>query len=135
MDTNGNYTKNQFCNYEIAVKLKELGFDEKCLAAYNLRTGELETYLYHAFDFNNTKHNIISAPLHQQVIDWFREKYDLHVVLTVNPYSEIKEVSGYKIYSGDEDLKCVSNQETQSWSFLKAREQAILKAIDLLKRS
>ena len=35
MDTSGNYIQNQFCNYEIALKLKELGFDEKCFKVYD----------------------------------------------------------------------------------------------------
>lgn len=35
MDTSGNYIRNQFCSYEIALKLKELGFDEKCFAIYD----------------------------------------------------------------------------------------------------
>ena len=36
MDTSGNYIQNQFCSYEIALKLKKLGFDEECFGYYTL---------------------------------------------------------------------------------------------------
>lgn len=36
--------ENQFCNYEISLALKELGFDEKCLA-YHTSPNQNEIYL------------------------------------------------------------------------------------------
>lgn len=120
--------KEQFCTYEIALKLKELGFNEECLASY------FEWPIPDRGTFELSLRGTIHAPLWQQAIDWFREKYDLHIVVTVNPYSEIDEVNGYKIYDGYKNMQCVSNQETQSWSHYKAREQAILKCIELCKK-
>ncbi len=59
----------EFVTYEIALKLKELGFDETCLANY-LSTKKLDISLWrHGFD--------IPAPLYQQAFRWFREKYNL----------------------------------------------------------
>lgn len=120
--------KEQFCTYEIALKLKELGFNEECLASY------FEWPIPDRGTFELSLRGTIHAPFWQQAIDWFREKYDLHIVVTVNPYSEIDEVNGYKIYDGYKNMQCVSNQETQSWSHYKAREQAILKCIELCKK-
>ena len=62
----------QFVPYELALKLKELGFEEECLASYNhvgkkLNIGEFVSH---------GKYSIL-APLWQQAIDFFREKYDL----------------------------------------------------------
>jgi hypothetical protein len=61
----------EFCSYEQALALKELGFDEKCLANY-LFNKELEISFYrHGMD--------IPAPLKQQVFRWFREMYGAHI--------------------------------------------------------
>lgn len=65
--------KNQFIPYELAVKLKELGFDEVCLAFYDGTK---------AFTYSPNNSSIYAiktlAPLWQQAFDWFREEHDLH---------------------------------------------------------
>lgn len=62
-----------FVPYKLALKLIEKGFDEECFATheYNkwLDTSNSKSYYY----------NSIKAPLYQQVIDWFREKYNIIV--------------------------------------------------------
>lgn len=77
--------KEQFVTYEISLKLKELGFDESCLAYYlgnggfvalsqnkTYFIGEKNSNFTTEFDLNNC-----AAPLWQQVIDWLREKHGL----------------------------------------------------------
>lgn len=134
----------QFVTYEIALKLKELGFDEECFAHYqNSKTiipkcailkssGQLYYKQNNINPANQYGDEFCTAPLWQQAIDWLFDKHGLYLMITVNPYSEINLFNGYKIYSDDEDLKCIVNQETQCWSYYKAREQAILKAIELI---
>ena len=56
----------EFLNYEQALALKELGFDEPCIATH----GYLELYI-------NTDDGHLKAPLYQQAFRWFREKYNL----------------------------------------------------------
>ena len=79
--------KHLFLPYEIALKLKDKRFDESCLASYKIRTYSVfkEGELY-----NNPPDdkNSISAPLYQQVIDWFREKHDIIIQVDIyyNPY-------------------------------------------------
>lgn len=69
--------KNQFVPYELAVKLKELGFNLSCLAYY---TKDFPHHI-HIGDptwqriILNNDGLIISAPLWQQAFDWFRKKY------------------------------------------------------------
>lgn len=55
---------NQFVPYELAVKLKELGFKENCIMYYDGK-GVLVNY----FNLSTTV-----SPLWQQAFDWFREK-------------------------------------------------------------
>lgn len=70
--------ENLFVSYEIAKQLKEKGFNEPCLGYYNdhlnspkLRIRQTEGNQY--FD------QLYLAPIYQQVVDWFREKHNLHV--------------------------------------------------------
>jgi hypothetical protein len=69
--------KNEFIPYEQALKLKELGFDEPCLAYYNINDELTFTIIVsqntNSFWLANPS-NIISAPLYQQAFRWFREK-------------------------------------------------------------
>jgi hypothetical protein len=65
----------EFIPYEQALELKELGFDEPCLAylkpnvlTYEITIGEFNEFEYH------------SAPLYQQAFRWFREKYEVKVI-------------------------------------------------------
>jgi hypothetical protein len=80
---------NEFVPYDIALAMKELGFDEKCYGYYT----EHKEYFYFDVDdlssaytknMNNQIVNSVddlecTAPLYQQAFRWFREKYDLHI--------------------------------------------------------
>ena len=117
----------EFVPYELALELKQLGFDEPCLAFYDGKNAE-------SFYFNNIrdasgdyipfqKHDRLEwfgAPLYQQVFRWFREKHNiLGKVRNLNThtikhqyYAEIVEpitVSSYSIYDSYEEaeLECL----------------------------
>ena len=82
----------QFVTYEIALKFKELGFDEPCIMYYDnlygnfLKIGTDDAYWgdYTGFQKWNSMPNspwkpfkpLVSAPLWQQAFDWFRERYN-----------------------------------------------------------
>ena len=76
--------KEQFCNYEISLKLKELGFDESCICKYN-SYGVLKHTIASTNPDIDDESSIfkyddrLSAPLYQQIIDYFREEYKLHL--------------------------------------------------------
>jgi len=138
MDTNGNYIQNQFCSYEIALKLKELGFEERCLG---LVCDDGSIIIHQANKHDQFYNQTCLAPLWQQVIDWFREKHkysvSIHVDENNSTPSDIKywycidsffEVPNNKIVR--EGIEEVDNFS----SFEEAREQAILKAIKLIKK-
>jgi hypothetical protein len=71
----------EFIPYEQALELKELGFDEQCLAYY------LADALFTSNDivYNSTDIPIIKAPLYQQAFRWFREKYNLFGCIDLQP--------------------------------------------------
>ena len=67
--------KKEFVTYEIALELKELGFDEECLAwtipnETNFIISPCEKY-GERFD------KMVQIPTFSQVFRWFREKYNL----------------------------------------------------------
>ncbi len=68
----------QFVTYEIAKKLKELGFDEPCLAKHDLKHILLRVEECKSQE-NAQELDYILAPLYQQAFRWFREKHGLFV--------------------------------------------------------
>ena len=62
----------EFINYELALELKQLGFDEPCLASYYHAGKKLDIAEY----VRHGEYTVL-APLFQQAFRWFREKYDL----------------------------------------------------------
>ena len=73
--------KHLFLPYELALLAKEKGFDERCLAGY---IDSLTFQLYKDPDMSgwcnrNCSGGEITAPLYQQIIDWFREKHNLFI--------------------------------------------------------
>lgn len=70
--------KNQFITYELALKLKELGFSEDCLMTYY--HGQDKLYIGHPCDLKD-----IPAPLWQQAFDYFREKHNLYFEIFNSP--------------------------------------------------
>jgi hypothetical protein len=72
----------EFVSYEIALKLKELGFDEPCFTYYhningNIRTG-IVISIYNAWTYAGTKKlETTLAPTLSQAFRFFREEYRL----------------------------------------------------------
>lgn len=62
--------KEEFVPYDIALAMKELGFDKKCMMHWF--KGKLSYYKMGDFAPSHTP-----APLYQQAFRWFREKYNL----------------------------------------------------------
>jgi hypothetical protein len=84
-----------FCSYERSLALKELGFDEPCLAFYDGKNTE-------SFYFNNLrdasgdyipfqKHDRLKwfgAPLKSQAFKWFIDKHGLHIHMCPDFYKD-----------------------------------------------
>ena len=126
--------KEQFCSYEIALALKELGFNEGCFASFYKDDKVKEIVSEKWYDNNN--HRLpdykIAAPLWQQVIDFFREKYKMEVAATpvyLNEAIGVTKVDSYLPFVDGDYL------EDECETFYEAREKAVLKAIELCKKN
>lgn len=62
----------EFIPYKEALALKELGFDEPCLASYYHAGKKLDICEYVC----NGEYTVL-APLYQQAFRWFREKHQI----------------------------------------------------------
>lgn len=82
--------KNEFVPYDIALALKELGFDERCFSYYQFQELSIcprengDDIKYpgdNKFDRHQNSYleenDDCSAPLYQQAFRWFREKHKL----------------------------------------------------------
>jgi hypothetical protein len=87
----------EFVNYNQALKLKELGFDEPCFGFYQLEYGEIRPIMvddneqYRLTGYRTCKNSEIpkhytSAPTYQQAFRWFREKYGMIFTLIASTY-------------------------------------------------
>jgi hypothetical protein len=98
----------EFVPYELALKMKALGFDEPCFGHYN--NGEL---VYSSHTNNNMQRFRYSAPLYQQAFRWFREKYDLNYVIVkaeswFYTIIEYDAQEGFNTYE-EAELACLEN--------------------------
>jgi hypothetical protein len=103
--------KNEFVPYDIALAMKELGFDEACIFYYApdaITISKPTTGVC-----SSDRYGIIASPLYQQAFRWFREEHGLHNVPlgviyhigkpTEEPY---KKKDTYKTYE-EAELDCL----------------------------
>ena len=123
----------EFIPYTQALALKELGFDEPCLAIYEHKSKKLLPRSGLIPDwFNKTDDNKgfewkMSAPLYQQAFRWFREKYnlfgciDLHTSTPIHWYIRIDDIikNDYIYHSEDENLKYNTYEEAELACLIK----------------
>lgn len=76
--------KERYCSYEVAMLLKEKGFDIGCYGRYSTRSKEFH------FDATRKCENhglfVIAAPTHQMACDWMIEAH--HICITIYPNKE-----------------------------------------------
>lgn len=156
--------KHLFVDYEIALQLKEKGFDEACLGFFLIpeieKTGDTTLLRFtergkelkrswsykemirsfpdfknhckyeHCYKFSlNDSRFIATAPLYQQVIDWFREKYNINIYIAYCQYG-INSENGWR-FTFDNPTK------QQYWqhkcdTYYEALNKAIEEALKLI---
>jgi len=92
----------EFIPYEIALALKELGFDEPCIGFYTQNaygsTLEQKVQYWREPIGGNDDYVFVLAPLYQQAFRWFRERYN--VDSWIQPFTS--EKSNGVLYLPDE---------------------------------
>jgi hypothetical protein len=128
--------RKEFVSYEIALKLKELGFDEPCLTYYYEFTSDLRTHIGvdigNAWTYAGTKKlGFTLAPLYQQVFRWFRNKYNIDISINTI-YSKYNENTSKK-YSVVIDNKTMYTNVGFYDNYEKAELAGLQKMIEIIE--
>ena len=93
----------EFVPYELAVKLKAIGFDEECFGYYHVNVGYTKGYAFCYFDKpKRFKDGFdLLAPTFSQAFRWFREEYKM------NGYFSLLEDGKSFCYMIHEDISVV----------------------------
>jgi len=100
----------EFVTYEQALSVKELGFDEPCLAFYDGKNTE-SVYFNHLRNASGDyipfqKHDRLKwfgAPLKQQAFRWFREKHGLYSVIDGLEHRQYYKITQLNSHSKEYD--------------------------------
>jgi hypothetical protein len=130
------YIESQFVTYEIAIQLKSLDFDEECFGCFINDIAEpMDRYQFilgSTYSYNITNHDTeldyVMAPLWQQVIDWLDSEFGLMIVVVHD------KKFGYQWKITTNKNKVVYDCAVTYQRLCNAREQAILKALELCKK-
>jgi hypothetical protein len=138
--------KKEFVPYEQALALKELGFDEPCLACVGenneviIRVGDYRSFsnkkpedsierdFYNNIikDFNSYVNDTASAPTFSQAFRWFREKYGLDSFVNAEWQSMVKV--GY-YFNADGDY----SKQPSHLTYEEAELECLKKLIEIVK--
>jgi len=91
--------KHLFVPYELAVKLKEVGFDENCFGGFDAYKELRFDYIGYVnnSDFSMPPRNHTAAPLYQQVVDWLWDKHMIFISPTRESLGSDEWEFGYHI--------------------------------------
>ena len=71
----------QFATYEISSLLKEKGFDEACLGYYKKNDNKIYPVDTDFINFRLINYDNIPTPLYSQILDWLRERHNIHITI------------------------------------------------------
>jgi hypothetical protein len=145
--------KELFLPYDLSLALKEIGFDEPCLAWLYTDIKDNSPKLLDEEDFlpyklkpyqrlttndeiNKTPYGnrITASPLYDQVIDWFIEKYNIFIevlVFDIGFLEKGKFCFQWRIYDNSEEW---FTNTTEYKSPKEALQAGIKKVIELVKQ-
>ena len=110
-----------FVYFNLAKKLKEKGFREKCIRHYYPKSKDL--FLSYAPDCENFS-RYVDAPTISQVLLWLRKEKDIYISVFID--DETNNPVTYEIYKGTE---CVCSHHGEYFT-LKDWNKCELKAIE-----
>lgn len=126
--------QSQFVTYKQAVALNKLGYTNISRFGSNAslysKNGFHTFYTNYGFMYSGLSDGYISAPLKQEVLDWFRDKHNLH--------SEIGMGEIFKFYwiliKDETTLKEIFNSNRGIKSFNKAKTDCLNKLINIVTK-
>ena len=139
----------EFISYEQALELKQLGFDEPCLAFYPIyeiqdkrhpiKEGTLVMInqgtdywgeMYYTDDIETTDLCHLyqcAAPLYQQAFRWFREKYKLVALIDIGMHE-----FSYKIFKNEKSITPFKDYLDYNGTYEEAELECLKKLIEIV---
>ena len=81
----------QFLPYDLSLELKLIGYDESCMAYYDIEDSNKLKPIPMNDEINSFNSNqnslMVSAPLYQQVYDYLLNKHNLHIMF-INDFNK-----------------------------------------------
>lgn len=132
--------KHEFCDYEIATELSGFGFCRKTFGRYHVKIKEATD----GFANDRVSFAFIKAPLWQQAIDFFLERFGIWIEVNttlIHFYDKDEKLLPTKFQFILDDLKDVDEEYIYHSaddnlfyeSYKEARRAGILKAIEVVK--
>ena len=138
----------EFVPYEESLALKELGFDEPCLAHWYNETptnSEGQCLVYYKKPWDNQKiingviRDYYFAPTYSQAFRWFREKYVL--LGFIEPANGYEDKSLFAFYICDDEQNIVDDSHSYSKNsslhfktYEEAELECLKKLIEIVKK-
>ena len=124
--------------YEVALALKELGFNEPCMKhvqgnTFDVVSTSVNECVPVLADNFNAKTDCVSLPLWQQVTDYFRTKHDIVIELTRFEHRDTIVEWVYIIEKWDGNVIVEYHECEHFKTHEECREASILMAIELIK--
>lgn len=93
--------KKEFAIYDISLRLKDIGFDQPCLAFFQKEYSEVspqlvdDSYEYRMTGFMTCKNSEIpnhytAAPTYKSAFEWFRDNHNLFATINIDMTMEPK---------------------------------------------
>lgn len=122
----------EFITYEEALALKELGFDEPCMAWYNYNGEVLFKFKKpHTDDINLT-----NTPLYQQAFRWFRNEYNyVHTIFPADLALHEEKKTDYACGLYLNDPVEIMHIKGRFNSYLEAQKICLRKLIEIVKEN
>ena len=126
----------EFVNYEIALALKELGFDKPCILLYRGLDTQPVCQMGYEFkteknsDYNDETNYWLTAPLYQQAFRWFREKHGL--ISYVHPLALLQDTKKwcYEITNFENSW----DEDSDLHTLEEAEQACLLELINICKK-
>lgn len=117
----------EFVPYELAVKLKAIGFNEPCFGLY---APPSKTVFLHHYGLLTAKEQVL-APLWQQAFRWFREEHGLQHDITLS-VDDNNQLGGFYIVIHKLDPLWNEDQSIDLEVHTTDRQEAELACLDKL---
>jgi hypothetical protein len=115
----------EFVPYTEALALKGLGFDEEYLK-----------YMDYDYDEDGVPMLKVGIPLYQQAFRWFREKYNLFILMQVGQHNGEHQTFYFNVFEYGVNLyKSKHRSETGVYTYEEAELACLRKLIEIVNQN